>query len=248
MSGVEEEWHMSMGASRVTKEPTVPPLENGDQLTIAEFERRYEAMPHVKKAELIDGVVYMPSPVTTDDHGEQHFDLIGWLGAYRAHTPGVQGADNATLRLLVGANEPQPDAFLRIRPEYGGQSSTSNDGYVVGAPEWIGEVSGTTASYDLHAKLLAYQHNGVQEYVVWRVRDHWIDWFVLQDGSFRPMQHRRGIFRSKVFPGLWLDAISMLNGDVSQVLEVLARGIKSDEHRRFVARLARRKRRNERNL
>src|SRR5438552_17989086 len=98
--------------ARITK-PTpvkaIPPLQNGDHLTVAEFERRYEAMPEVKKAELINGVVYMGSPVTIDQHAEQHFDLIGWLYHYRAYTPGVQGGDNATLKLPVGMNRPQSD-------------------------------------------------------------------------------------------------------------------------------------------
>src|SRR5882724_2147207 len=135
----------------------VPLLENGDRLSVEEFFRRYNAMPHLKKAELIEGVVHMPSPVTMDEHGEQQFDLITWLGHYRAHTPGVQGGDNATIRLLFGLSAPQPDACLRVRPDHGGQSQTSEDGYVVGAPEWVGEVSSTTASYDLHDKLQAYQ-------------------------------------------------------------------------------------------
>src|SRR5947209_16988288 len=236
---------MSMGASRVTRPqripPRIPPLRHGDRLTVAEFERRYEAMPHVKKAELIEGVVYMPSPVTTDDHGEQQFDLIGWLCFYRAHTPGVQGADNATLRLRLGTNEPQPDAFLRIRPEYGGQSQTSPDGYVVGAPEWIGEVSASTASYDLHAKLLAYQRNGVQEYVVWCVNERLIRWFVLRDGTFRPTRSRGGVFKSRIFPGLWLDPVAILAGDLAAAIKTLQLGIASDAHRRFVARLAKRR-------
>ena len=46
-----------------SKPPRILPLEHGDHLTREEFERRYEAMPHVRKAELIEGVVYMPSPV-----------------------------------------------------------------------------------------------------------------------------------------------------------------------------------------
>src|SRR5205807_1856754 len=67
----------------------VPPLENGDRLTRAEFELRYSAMPELKKAELVEGVVHMPSPVRFEQHGEQHVDLVGWVAVYRVHTPGV---------------------------------------------------------------------------------------------------------------------------------------------------------------
>ena len=50
----------------------IPPLENGDRLSLAEFERRYENMPSLKKAELIKGVVLMGSPVRFVQHGRPH--------------------------------------------------------------------------------------------------------------------------------------------------------------------------------
>jgi hypothetical protein len=156
--------------------PIIPPLQNGDRLTRDEFERRYAAMPDVKKAELVEGVVYMPSPVSTENHGSPHFDLASVLGAYRMATPGVQGGDNATIRLDLD-NEPQPDLFLRIAEEHGGQSRIE-DGYVVGAPELVAEIAASRVSYDLHDKLNAYRRNEVREYVVWRVLEREIDWFV----------------------------------------------------------------------
>src|SRR5262249_8329550 len=120
--------------------PRVPPLRDGDHLTAEEFERRYDAMPGLKKAELINGVVYMPPPVTIDDHGGPHFNFITWLGVYCSLTPGVRGANNATLRLPL-ENRPQPDAFLIIEPSHGGMVSIE-DGYVVGGPELVVEVVG----------------------------------------------------------------------------------------------------------
>src|SRR5437762_2403275 len=96
-----------------TSPPVIPscaaekilPLQNGDRLTRAEFERRYEAMPHLKKAELIEGVVYMPSPVRQPEHSRPHFNIIAWLGRYLDGTPGVEGGDNGSLRLDLD-NEP----------------------------------------------------------------------------------------------------------------------------------------------
>ena len=163
----------------------IPPLCNGDHLTRNEFERRYEAMPGVNKAELIEGVVHMPSPVSAEEHGEPHFDLNGWLFVYRAHTPPVRGGDNSTLRLDLD-NEPQPDGYLRLLPECGGQAKVI-DGYVTGAPELIVEVAASSASYDLHEKLHAYRRNGVREYIVWRVWDEAIDWLVLRGGRYEPL-------------------------------------------------------------
>lgn len=216
----------------------VPELRAGDRLTRAEFERRYTAMPHVKKAELIEGVVYMPSPVSQEDHAGPHFDVIGWLGFYRAKTPGVQGGDNATLRLDLD-NEPQPDAFLRILPEYGGQSYDSGK-YVGGAPELIVEVAASSASYDLYDKLHAYRRNEVREYVVWRVWDRAIDWFVLREDRYeRLAPNAADQYQSQIFPGLWLDPAALLRGDLAQVLAVVQQGLASPEHAEFVSRLER---------
>lgn len=222
-----------------TPDVIVPPLQAGDRLTRAEFERRYEAMPDVNKAELIEGVVYMPSPVSNENHGAPHFDLITWLGVYKALTPGTEGGDNSTLRLDVD-NEPQPDAFLRILPEHGGQSTTSTDGrgYIEGAPELIAEVAASSVSYDLHDKLNAYRRNGVREYVVWRVLDSEIDWFVLREGRYERLPlSAEGRYESAVFPGLWLDAGALVRGDLGRVMQVVQQGLATAEHTAFVGRL-----------
>jgi Uma2 family endonuclease len=215
----------------------IPELHTGDRLTRAEFERRYSAMPNVKKAELVEGVVYMPSPVS-NNHSGPHFDIIGWLAVYRAATPGVQGGDNGTVRLDL-ENEPQPDAFLRIAPECGGRSRVDDD-YVAGPPELIVEVSVSSVSIDLHDKLHAYQRNGVCEYLVWRVWDAAIDWFGLREDRFERLPlTEAGHYRSEVFPGLWLDPAALLRGDIAQVFAVLQQGIASPDHAAFVARLQR---------
>lgn len=217
-----------------------PPLENGDRLTAAEFERRYDAMPHLKKAELIGGRVYiMSSPISIEYHADPHVDVVTWLGYYRAFTPGTQAADNATVR-LDDANEPQPDGLLRIRPEFGGRTATV-DGYVGGGPELSAEVSASSASYDLHDKLEVFWQHGVQEYIVWRVYDAAIDWFVRGAERFEPLPLADGICKSRVFPGLWLDANAMLAGNMAQVLAVLQQGLATSEHAAFCAELQRRR-------
>ncbi len=221
---------------RAVYDPVLP-LENGDRLTRAEFERRYEAMPRLKKAELIEGVVYMPSPARLESHSVPHFDLITWLGAYRARTPGLLGGDNGTVRLDLD-NEPQPDVLLFIDPALGGQASISDDDYLEGAPELVVEIASSSASYDLGVKKHVFRRNGVREYVVWRVLDGEIDWFVLREGMYEPLDRdASGIYRSEVFPGLWLDASAMLSGDFAKVLEVLQQGLDTPEHAALVERL-----------
>lgn len=216
----------------------VPRLQNGDRLTRDEFERRYAAMPRSIKAELIQGVVYVASPVSAE-HASPHFDLITWLGVYRALTPGVAGLDNATLR-LDDENEPQPDAFLRVPRECGGQSNIDDEGYVIGGPEFVAEVAASSASYDLHDKLETYRQHRVQEYLVWRVWDHALDWFLLRRARYtRLEQTTDGNYRSHVFPGLWLDPAALIRGDMAAVMRVVQQGIASPEHAAFVARLQR---------
>ena len=214
--------------------PPIPPLRNGDRLTGVEFERRYEAMPDLKKAELIDGVVYVGSPVS-DDHGSPHFDMIGWLVFYRMATPGVKGSDNGTVRLDQD-NRPQPDIHLRIL--HGGQATVGAGRIVEGAPELVAEVALSSASYDLHDKLNTYRRNGAREYVVWRVEDAAIDWYVLREGRFDRLQlSPEGYYRSDVFPGLWLDPAALIRGDLIAVSQVVQRGLATPEHAAFVARL-----------
>lgn len=215
---------------------TVPELRAGDRLTRSEFERRYAAMPPTTKAELIEGVVYLPPPVSQDKHGGPHADVMTWLGVYRAAVPGVEAGDNSTLRLDMD-NEPQPDGFLRILPDYGGQSRTVK-GFIHGAPELLIEIAASSASYDLHDKLNVYRRNGVLEYVVWRVWDRIIDWFALRDGEYeRLVLNAKKLYASEVFPGLWLDPAAMLRRDLRRVLQVLQRGISSRACSRFTARL-----------
>ncbi len=213
----------------VTQQSKILPLENGDRLSRCEFERRYQAMPKTKKAELIEGKVYMASPVRII-HGQPHAYIMGWLAVYHAATPGTQLADNTTVRLDLD-NEPQPDALLRIET---GQSVVDADNYIQGAPELIVEIAASSASYDLQEKLQVYRRNGVQEYIVWQVSEQIIDWFRLRDGKYLKLQSAKNIIKSEVFPGLWLATDSILQGDLAQVLEIVQAGLTTTEHQNFI--------------
>lgn len=213
----------------------VLPLENGDRLTRSEFERRYHTMSSVKKAELIEGMVYMPSPLRIETHGEPHAHIMGWLVLYTAFTPGVGVADNSTVR-LDRDNEPQPDALLRIKQ--GGNSSIGEDGYVEGAPELIVEIAASSASYDLHEKFRVYRRNQVKEYLIWRVYDKAFDWFYLRDEEYVTLQtNDDGVICSQVFPGLWLAKTALLEGNLATVLNILQQGLASFQHKNFVEQL-----------
>jgi Uma2 family endonuclease len=213
------------------------PLHSGDRLSRAEFERRYQAHPEIKKAELIEGVVYVSSPIHYQYHADPHADSMAWLGVYRAATLGVKGGDNATLRLDF-ENEVQPDAILRLEPALGGQSSISDDDFLEGAPELIVEIAASSASYDLHDKRRAYARNGVREYLVAQTYDRRVDWFVLREGVYETLQpDEQGILRSEVFPGLWLQPAALWAGDLTTLLAALQEGLASPEHAAFVEEL-----------
>jgi len=209
----------------------VPPLENGDRLSRTEFERRYTAMPQVKKAELIEGVVYMASPLRLKSHGEPHGFLATWLGTYQAFTLGVGVGIEPTVRLDLD-NEPQPDAVLLVP---GRQASIGSEDYIEGAPELIVEVAASSAAIDLHDKKRAYRRNQVQEYIVWRTLEGQLDWFVLEADEYQAQRlDDQSVVRSRIFPGLWLAVSALLAGDMTTVLAVLQQGINSPEHQAFV--------------
>jgi len=218
-------------------EGRIPPLKTGERLSREEFERRYDAMPDLKKAELIEGVVYVSSPVRQRSHGRPHGYLTTWLGVYEISTTGVEMGTSSSARLDM-ANEPQPDGLLFIEPEKGGQVHISADDYIEGSPELVAEVSASTVKIDLNEKQIVYRRTGAKEYIVWRVLDREVDWFVLRGGQFeRLAPDPQGILRSTVFPGLWLDAAALVRGDMVQVMAMLQQGLASPEHAAFVAHL-----------
>jgi Uma2 family endonuclease len=192
-----------------------PQLQQGDVLTRTEFERRYAAMPHVKKAELIEGIVYMASPVRADVHGIPHVDLATLLRVYATKHPGLLVAYNATVRLDT-LNQPQPDLLLMRE---NGQAHMDADGYISGAPEFIAEIAASSASYDLHQKKRTYQRAGVREYLVWIADENRLLWWRLLDDEFVEIPaNPDGLMASVTFPGLVIDSQALTAGDLSAAL------------------------------
>jgi Uma2 family endonuclease len=217
----------------------LPPLREGERLDQPTFHERYLAMPEGTRAELIGGVVHMPSPAKRP-HGRSHGSAVWVLKTYELSTPGTEAYDNAS-NLMGPESEPQPDGCLLIVPELGGQISVKDD-WLVGAPELIVEVSDSTERVDLQDKKADYEKCGVQEYVVLALRQRRAYWFRAREGGFVEVPPGPdGIYRSEVFSGLWLDAAALIAGDMARVQAVLAQGLGSPEHAAFVAALAARR-------
>lgn len=216
----------------------LPPLENGDRLSREEFERRYEAMPHLKKAELIEGVVYVASPVLLPTHAQPHARIITLLGNYAFATPGVNIADNGSVR-IDDDNEPQPDVCLWIDVSGKGQAQVDKDGYLSGAPELVIEIAASSASYDLHDKLEVYRYSGVREYGIWLTYRREFYWFRLEGEEYQAvLPDEKGVIASTAFPGLCLNLKALLTDDMTWAMADLQAGLQSDEHRHFVEWLA----------
>jgi len=214
----------------------MPPLESGDRLSRPEFERRYAASP-IKKAELIEGIVYVASPLRFTPHAEPHSRLVTWLGTYVAFTPGTASGIEPTVRLDLD-NEPQPDIVLILDESVGGQSRLTEEGYLEGVPELVVEIAASSAAIDLGSKLQAYRRNGVREYIVWQAFENQLEWFQLVDGAYQLLSpNAEGIIQSQVFPGLWLAVDALLTNQMVQVLTVLQTGINSPDHAAFVQQL-----------
>ncbi len=214
----------------------LPPLEAGDHLDQPTFHARYAAMPPGVRAELIGGVVYMPSPVA-DAHSTPHADLLFWLGYYRAFTPGLLVSNDGTA-ILADDSEPQPDAALRVAA--GGQTRVNADGYVVGCPELVCEVANSSASYDLHAKRQDYDRYGAREYVAVVVREGRVAWFARDDAGrlAEVAADADGVHRSRCYPGLWLDPAALVRGDARRLMDVLDQGLATAAHAAFAAGMA----------
>lgn len=212
-------------------------LEPGMRLSQEEFHRRYEQYPADVKFELVDGVVYMASP-QKQPHGRYQAVLAAWLVTYESATPGVETLCGSTA-ILEESNEPQPDLMLRILPSHGGKSSNTADGYIIGPPELLVEISHTTEYLDREKKGPEYEQTGVSEYLLVLIERQEIHWFDFRSGGMIE-PNRRSIARSRIFPGLWLHIPALLRLDSRQLTQILQRGLDSREHRAFVKRLARR--------
>ncbi|MEB3283639.1 MAG: Uma2 family endonuclease [Lyngbya sp.] len=227
-----------MVANDSSVDKKVPPLENGDRLSRPEFERRYTATPDRRKMELIEGVVYVASPLHFEQHAEPHSDLIGLLWTYRRGTPGIRLGIEPTIRLDLD-NAPQPDGVLFFDQSRGGNCRITEDDYLEGAPEFVAEIAASSVAYDLHDKKRAYRRNGVQEYMIWKIYENELDWFALTEGEYMQLvPDETGIIRSQILPGFWLAVPALLAGNMGEVLAVLQQGLNSSEHADFVKQLS----------
>lgn len=214
------------------------PLRNGEHLSRAEFERRWEATPGLTRAELIEGIVFMSPPVS-EQHSQAHALVMRLLDGYAAATPGVQALISPSLRLDL-RNEFQPDCLLRLNLPGRGRSRVAADGLLEGTPELVAEIAVPSRDYDAHEKRAVYERQGIPEYLLWEVLDSRCHGWRLQDGVYHPLPTRPdGVVRSGIFPGLWLDLTALVTGDERRLARVLTRGLKSAEHAAFVRQLAR---------
>lgn len=230
-------WERLLNQQASSTHQPLPPLESGDRLTRPEFERRYAAAPHIRKAELIEGIVYVASPLRFTPHAEPHSRLVTWLGTYAAFTPGTRSGIEPTVRLDLD-NEPQPDIVLILDEASGGQAQLTKEGYLEGVPELVVEIAASSVAIDMGSKLQAYRRNGVKEYIVWQAFENQLEWFQLVDGEYRQLSPDPDrIIRSQAFPGLWLAVEALLSNQMAQVLKILQAGLQSPEHATFMEQL-----------
>jgi Uma2 family endonuclease len=209
-------------------------LANGDRMSRAEFHASYLQSPKHFKAELIDGEVYVTSPLKLR-HGKVHVPITTVLFYYVSATPGTECGDNVTC-IFDDENEQQPDAFLRVRPEFGGRSRTDKDVYIEGPPELLVEVAASSKSIDLNKKRISYMRHGVLEYLVLNVRDRKLHWFDLA-GDRELVAGDDGVVRVRIFPGLWIDSGALFNLDLHGLVATAQQGFATPEHAAFVAKL-----------
>ena len=216
-----------------------PSLYDGQRLDQPAFHELYLKTPERFRAELIDGVVHVMSSPVSSGHGRPYLGVGWFLYSYAIETLGTVPQGDTTTK-LGPKSEVQPDCALLIEPSSGGQTGEDEKGYTTGCPELIVEISSSTLSVDLKAKKRVYEEAGALEYVVFDEPHRKFHWFLLREGRFEPMPiDPDGLYRSRAFPGLWLDAAAFLSGDHRAVVAALRRGLDSPEHAEFVDRLRR---------
>lgn len=230
MTGPRMEGAMS---ANTTTDLEIPPLRDGDRLTADEFHRRYEAMPHIINANLINGVVYV-TPHFRCAHGEANATLCGLFGSYTRRLHGIQELINITWR-VDAHNEPQPNFVARYTSRRNGNSRYDSDGFLTGVPEFVGEIADDdTVELDAGPKRELYQRIGVREYFLWRVREKRIDWWGLVDGIYQPVPtDHAGVAHSRVFPGFRVNIPVLLRDDARQVADTIDTGLASPEYQAF---------------
>ncbi len=226
------------GAARnKARHPGVPQLLNGDHLSVPEFEQRYEIFDEDRRAELIEGIVVMSPPISSD-HGKANSLLDCLLNLYSAATPRTATAVNTSVR-IDGTNEYQPDIMLWVESGSLAQVQKRANGILEGRPQLIVEIALSSRSYDLNEKKAVYQRNRVPEYLIWEVMDARIQWLALEEGGYVALKGRAdGTHCSRIFPGLWLNFPALLSGDGRKAIRILDRGLKSAGHKAFVKQLA----------
>jgi hypothetical protein len=209
-------------------------LQNGDRLTQPEFHERYKRMPPHFRAELVGGIVTVPSPMK-NRHGTNTFALGGLFQAYENATPGTEVGAGCTI-ILNEENEPQPDISLRILPAFGGRTTDTPEGYIAGAPEFVCEISDSTRYFDLNSKKREYAAAGVLEYLVFVLRDRQFRWFDLS-ADRELAADSDGILRVRSFPGLWIEPSAAVERNLFKLISFLQQGLASPEHAAFVQHL-----------
>lgn len=205
-------------------------LAPGDRMGLEEFLERWEQSPELKFAELIDGVVYMPSPLSVP-HSRFDGRAHSLLGYYGLRSGVCEIFPNATW--ILRGSAPQPDLAVALSPEYGGKMEAAPRDLATGLPELVVEVCRSSRSYDLGPKLALYQRGGVPEYLAILVEERRFEWRILDQGHYRLMEASDGIFRSRILPGLWIDEPAFWRADGSRLLAVVDQGLTSPEFLEF---------------
>lgn len=202
---------------------SVPPLESGDVLDADEYWRRYQSTPVGLKAERIRNRVFIMSPLRAVQHGNPHALLSLWLGTYALEFSSLTVSNNATIRLNA-ENDPQPDLCM-IRRD--GQTHYDEDGYLIGPPELIVEIAGSSASYDFGEKRDVFDAAGVAEYLVYETVGGRIAWWTRQNGALHEIVPENGNYQSQMFTGLWLDSDALRSCDATKLIATLRSGLES---------------------
>jgi Uma2 family endonuclease len=161
--------------------------------TSEDFERY---APESRFCEYINGIVYMPSPVS-DRHQKQVGFLFHLLDGFRCERGGGDVLMGPAVLRLAEEWKPEPDLFVRPAE---GQAPPGTRALLV-----VEVLSPSNREHDLETKAEIYHEAGIREiwYVDDRVRVLLIE---RREGEgYQTLQLTEGIHLSTALPGFWID-------------------------------------------
>lgn len=164
--------------------------------------------------------------------GELASSVSYWLCQYRRSTPCVESLGRVSI-FLDPTTEIETTAAMWLTP---GADDRPRWQRCEGVPELLVEVTATVHNKVFRRRLRVYEQSEIHELLVVTGDPRDTALYARENGRFaRVSPADDGSYRSRVFPGLWLDPSALFSDEWNEMAACLDRGMATEEHAAFVA-------------